>query len=201
MGKEITVSSATIESNTTANNTLNGIDLVALRGAIAGIEANPASGMTKWRIQSTWKGGTRTDHAVDGFSIGAEQVDRRFTIQIDEPLQLCGTNQFANPQEYLMSAINACMMVGYSAVAALMGIRLTRLEVELTGNIDLRGFLAIDPHIKPGYDALKQTVRIAGDGTPEQFEQLHEVVKATSPNFFNITTSIPMNSEMVIEQD
>lgn len=200
MGKENTVSSATIESTTTSD-TLNGIDLNALRGAIAGIEADPKAGMTKWRVQSTWKGGTRTDHAVDGFNIGGEQIDRRFTIQIDEPLQLCGTNQFANPQEYLMSATNACMMVGYSAVAALMGIRLTRLEVELTGNIDLRGFLAIDPHTKPGYDGLKQTVRIAGDATPEQFQQLHEVVKATSPNFFNITTSIPMNSEMVVENN
>ncbi len=196
------MSTATMETTgQTVNEKVNGIDVEALRAAIAGIEADTDKAMTTWKVTSTWKGGTRSDHEVDGFVIGGQKAERRFTIQIDEPLELCGTNQFANPQEYLMSATNACMMVGYAAVAALMGVRLTRLEVELSGDIDLRGFLGIDTHVKPGYDGLKQTVRIAGDGTPEQFQKLHEIVKATSPNYFNITSSIPLFSELVIEDN
>ena len=186
---------------TTANETktLNGIDLEALRRRIEGVASDSAAGMTTWKVTSQWQGGTRTDHRVEGYAIGGQNVDREFEIKIDEPLELCGTNRHANPQEYLMSAINACMMVGYSAVAALMGIELTKLEVELTGDIDLRGFLGIDAAVKPGYDGLKQTVRIAGSGTPEQFEELHQVVLATSPNFFNITTAIPTRSTLVVE--
>lgn len=180
-------------------NVVNGLDVEALRGCIEGIENRAADGQTTWTVTSTWKGGTRTDHAIDGVQIGGRNIDRKFSLSIDEPCELGGTNRFANPQEYLMSAINACMMVGYSATAALMGVNLTRLEVQLEGDIDLRGFLGIDQNVKAGYNRLKQTVHIAGDGTPEQFARIHEIVKATSPNYFNITTAIPMASELVVE--
>lgn len=177
----------------------NGIDVHALRQAIEAIRLDPDKGQTQWRIHSTWKGGTRSDHAVEGFRIGGQDVDRRFLIQIDEPCELTGTNQFANPQEYLLAAMNACMMVGYAAVASVMGVKLSKLEVETTGDIDLRGFLGIDEPVAPGYEQLHQTVHIAGDGTPEQFAKMHEVVHRTSPNYFNITRAIPVDSRMVVD--
>jgi len=77
---------------------LNGIDVTQLKEAIAQIEANPDAGQTHWRVTSRWQGGTRTDHLVDGLLIGGERVERQFQIQIDEPCELCGTNQFANPK-------------------------------------------------------------------------------------------------------
>lgn len=178
---------------------VNGINVADLKGTIDAITANPALGMTTWRVRSEWKSGTLTEHHVAGCTIGGEFIERPFTLSIDEPFELCGKNQFANPQEYLLSAVNACMMVGYAAVAALMGINLTRLEVETSGDIDLRGFLGIDAKVPAGYDGLQQVVRIAGDGTPEQFAKLHDAVRATSPNFFNITRAIPTNSRLVIE--
>lgn len=179
--------------------TLNGIDVAALKQSIANIEANPAAGQTHWTVRSRWEGGTRTDHFVDGFDIGGQQVNRQFQIQIDEPCQLCGTNQFANPQEYLLAATNACMMVGYATVAAVMGVKLTKLELEITGDIDLRGYLDIDATVARGYERLHYTVRIAGDGTQEQFEKMHEVVQRTSPNYYNIANPIELTSELVVE--
>jgi len=178
---------------------LNGIDVAALKGCIDQVTADPAAGQTRWAVRSEWKGGTRTDHHVERVEIGGQTIARGFTLRVDEPLELCGTNQHANPQEYLMSALNACMMVGYSAVAALMGIELTSLEVELEGDIDLRGFLGIDPAVANGYENLRQTVRISGSGSPEEFEQLHQAVLDTSPNFFNITKAIPVRSQLVVE--
>jgi uncharacterized OsmC-like protein len=182
-----------------ANAAVNGINVSALREFIAEVTTQPARAATTWKIHSRWGGGTRSDHQVAGYSIGGAWVERPFTIRIDEPLELCGTNAFANPQEYLLAALNACMMVGYVAVASLMNIPLTRLEVETTGNIDLRGFLGIDPATPAGYPALEQTVRIAGDATPEQFAQLHAAVRATSPNYYNLTRAIPTSSRLVIE--
>jgi uncharacterized OsmC-like protein len=184
---------------TSTNEKTNGIDVGALRASIEGISRDPAAGQTRWKVRSEWKGGTRTDHHVDGIEIGGQPIDRAFTLKVDEPHELCGTNEYANPQEYLLSGLNACMMVGYSAVAALMGIELTKLEVELAGDIDLRGFLGIDPHVAPGYEGLRQTVRLSGNATPEQLEELHRTVLATSPNFFNVTNSIPVNSNLIVE--
>jgi hypothetical protein len=39
-------------------------------------------------------------------------VSRHFAIDIDEPFELGGGNAFANPQEYLLAGLNACMIVG-----------------------------------------------------------------------------------------
>ena len=178
---------------------VNGIDVAVLKQAIAGIEANSDAGQTRWTVKSRWQGGARTDHFVDGFDIGGQKVDRQFQIQIDEPSELCGTNQHANPQEYLLAATNACMMVGYATVAAVMGVTLTKLELEITGDIDLRGFLDIDPRVARGYERLHYTVRLAGDGTQDQFEKLHEVVQRTSPNYYNIANPIELTSDLVVE--
>ena len=38
---------------------------------------------------------------------------------IDEPLDLGGASGYANPQEYLLAALNACMIVDYTALCAL----------------------------------------------------------------------------------
>jgi OsmC-like protein len=177
----------------------NGIDVAALQGAIDAVRANPAAGLTQWAVNSRWAGGTRSDHAVEGCRIGGQDIDRRFTLRVDEPLQLCGTNQYANPYEHLMSALNASMIVGYAAVAALSGVKLTKLEIRTSGDIDLRGALGIDPNVTPGYESLQQTVTIAGDGTDEQFRQIHETVKKISPNYFSITNALAMRSRLVVE--
>lgn len=183
----------------TQTNKLNGIDVPALKQSIAEIEANPDAGQTRWTVKSRWEGGTRTDHFVDGVEIGGQQVDRQFQIQIDEPWELCGTNQFANPQEYLLAATNACMMAGYATVAAVMGVKLSKLELEITGDIDLRGYLDIDSSVARGYERLHYTVRLAGDGSREQFEKMHEVVQRTSPNYYNIANPIQLTSTLEVE--
>lgn len=178
---------------------VNGIDTDALRGAITAITDNPAQGMTTWNVRTVWKGGTRNDTRVTSYVIGGERVEKDFTIKIDEPLALCGTNQYANPQEYLMAALNSCMMVGYAAVCALEGIKLQSMYIEIEGDIDLRGFLGIDPDVKPGYDSLSYTVHLKGDGTPEQFQRVHEFVMRTSPNRFNIANAIALKTRLVVD--
>ena len=188
---------AVTENKTT--NKINGIDVDALQEAIDMVRANPVAGQTRWDISSRWTGGTRSDHAVDGLYIGGHKIDRRFVISIDEPLELCGTNQYANPQEYLLAATNACMIVGYVAIAALMGVKLTHLEIHTCGDIDLQGFFGLDLAVVPGYESLQQTVTIAGDGTPDQFREIHERVKQTSPNYFNITHAIGLHSRLEIQ--
>ncbi len=193
-----TYNSAAPNPTTVAHRTVNGIDVAGLQASIDEIKTDPRKGETTWRVHSKWMGGTRSDHHVRGCDIGGAFVPRPFVIKIDEPCELAGTNEFANPQEYLLAAINACMMVGYSAVAAIMGIKLTKLELETTGDIDLRGFLGISESITPGYLKLEQTVRIDGNASAEKFDRLHDIVRRTSPNFFNITRAIPMNSRMMV---
>ena len=78
------------------------------------------------------------------------------------------------------------------------GIELEELRIETEGDIDLRGFLGIDPEVKPGYDEIQYTVHIRGNGTDEQFRKVHDTVSALSPNRFNIANSIRLKSRLSI---
>jgi len=187
------------DSSLSSNSVVNGINTDAVHALIESVGANPAQGMTHWQVASTWQGGTHSRARVDSFAIGGTSVPRRFSMDIDEPVELGGGNAYANPQEYLLAALNACMMVGYTALCALQGIALQKLEIATEGDIDLRGFFGLDPSIAPGYRELRTRVVIKGDGTEAQFQRIHELVLATSPNFYNITHAIKVAPVLVIE--
>jgi uncharacterized OsmC-like protein len=181
-----------------AKTIINGIDTEALRGAISAVAADPAKGLTHWTVASHWRGGARSDTHVTACAIGGQRVAKDFTISVDEPLELCGTNRFANPQEYLFAALNSCMIITWVAYCALEGIELTELRIETEGDIDLRGLFSLDPAVPAGYEQLHYTVHIAGNGTPEQFGRIHRTVMSASPNYFNLARAIGMKSRLHI---
>src|SRR5688500_853731 len=179
--------------------TVNGIDVGALHEVIEEVKKDPAKGIVEFKVKTGWKGQTRSETAVESYKLGGKEIKRRFTINADEPLELLGENTSANPQELLMAALNACITVGYVAGAAVNGITLTKLEIETTGQLDLRGFLGIDPRVKAGYESLQYVVHIAGNGTPEQFREIHENVIKTSPNYFNVSQPVRLDAKLEVE--
>ena len=189
----------TAQTRTTEPKVVNGINVDDLFAQIDGVKRDAAKGKTSWRVTTTWQGQARSRAQVDGFEIGGQQVPRQFSFDIDEPRELGGSNQFANPQEHLIAALNACMIVGYAAQCAVRGIAIESLAIETDGEIDLRGFLGIDPAVPSGYEKLNYVVRIKGSGTREQFADVHEAVMATSPNFYNVSRSVALRPSLVVE--
>ena len=187
------------QSKTAEPTVINGINVDDLFGLIDGVKREPAKGKTNWHVTTTWQGQARSRAEIESFEIGGEPVPRRFSIDIDEPHELGGSNSFANPQEHLIAALNACMTVGYVAQCAVRGITLESLAIETDGEIDLRGFLGIDPAVPPGYENLNYTVRIKGNGTKDQFAEIHHAVMATSPNFYNLSRPVALKPALVIE--
>lgn len=179
-------------------NIVNGINVDDLMALVAGVQADPANARTYWHVATTWQGQTVSRSEVSGFGLGDQTVARRFSIDVDEPCELGGTNRFANPQEYLLTALNACMTVGYVAQCAIRGITLESLEIETEGEIDLRGFLGLDPAVAPGYESLRYTVRIKGNATKAQFEEVHQAVMATSPNFYNVARAVTLQPTLEV---
>jgi uncharacterized OsmC-like protein len=190
---------ASTATKATNSERVNGIDVAALRAVMREIEQDPAKGMVEFRVRSQWRGQTRSETQVDGYTIGGQRVARSFKVAVDEPFELLGENTAPNPQEMLMTALNACVMVGYVAGAAARGIELEKLEIETHGELDLRGFLGIDPAVRPGYESVHYTVRIKGNGSEEQFREIHETVLATSPNYFNVSRPIRIEARLEVD--
>ena len=84
---------------------------------------------------------------VSGWTVGGQPQPQDFVIRIDEPQALLGGDAAPNPQEYLLAAMNACMLNTFVAACSLMGVTIESLEMECSGDIDLRGFLGIDTQV------------------------------------------------------
>src|ERR1700761_3842476 len=90
-------------------NIVNGLNVDDLFALIDSVKSNAANAKTSWRVATTWQGQTRSRAEVTAYGIAGTDVPRRFTLDIDEPCELGGTDRFANPQEYLLAALNACL--------------------------------------------------------------------------------------------
>ena len=180
------------------NNRVNGLDLTALCTVVDAIEQDASRAKVAFDVTTRWAGQTRSETVVEGYTIGGQRVTRSHKIVADEPTELLGSDSAPNPQELLMAAFNACITVGYVAGASLQGITLDSLEIRTRGELDLRGFLGLSEDVPAGYEQIDYEVRIKGDGTPEQFEQIHQNVLKTSPNYFNISRPIRVNATLSV---
>ena len=184
--------------DTVKNPRVNGLDLPALGEVVEAIEKDASQAAVGFAVTTRWTGQTRSETVVDHFTMGGERINRSHKIVADEPCQLLGQDSAPNPQELLMAAFNACITVGYVAGAAIRGITLESLEIHTKGQLDLRGFLGLSETVPAGYEAIDYEVRIKGDGTPEDFEAIHQNVIKTSPNYFNMSRPIRMNPKLSV---
>ncbi|MCB0186685.1 MAG: OsmC family protein, partial [Caldilineaceae bacterium] len=109
---------------------------------------------------------------------------RDFTVSMDEPDALGGSNTSPNMVEVVLGAYGCCLTTGYAMNAGLRGIELEDIQIELEGDLDLHGFLGLrDPgETWPGYTNVRATVTLkAPNATSEQLQELHDAVVRTSP--------------------
>src|SRR6476646_3536378 len=185
--------------DTVKNERVNGLDLKVLGEVVDAIQKDPSQAKVAFNVTTRWAGQTRTETVVDGYTIGRRRVTRTHKVVADEPFELLGGDSAPNPQELLMAALNACITVGYVAGASLQGITLERIEIRTRGELDLRGFLGLSDTVPAGYEQIEYEVRIKGDGTPEQFEAIHQTVLRTSPNYFNVSKPISVKATLSVE--
>ncbi|MDH5356569.1 MAG: OsmC family protein [Gammaproteobacteria bacterium] len=79
---------------------------------------------------------------------------------------LSGLHDAATPGDILCAALAACFDSSMRMVANVMGIRLKLLEVDVEGDVDVRGALLMNARIPVGFQTMRCTVNvIAAEGT------------------------------------
>ncbi|MGE5893768.1 MAG: OsmC family protein [bacterium] len=171
---------------------INGLDPEKLMKVVEMVKQNWEAGRTVWKASTTWKGGFRV-----------ETCSRDFTLFADEPEMLCGTNTAANPVEMVLQAYGACLSIGYAMNAAVRGIKIDDIKIDLEGEIDLPGFLGLEPPEKlhmdklPGFKTIRAKVKIKADAGEKTLQELHKHVVATSP--VGVTLSRPVKIDTDLE--
>jgi uncharacterized OsmC-like protein len=137
------------------------------------IQGNPDIANFELRVENTWMGGAHNRSRIQGF-YGACQEDTSrktpFVIDNDEPPVLLGNNLGANPAEALLHGLVGCMTTTMVLLAAAHGIEVSRVTSRIAGNIDLRGFLGLDPEVDKGYGQIHVSYNIEGVSEEEKQE-------------------------------
>ena len=178
----------------------NNINVAGISEYVNEIKENPNEAMASFGVELDWVSGTKNKVSTKPLMIGDHKLVRTFEFNVDEPAQLLGINQFANPAEYLMGAVAACMSVTFTAGATMMGITLEKLSIEMRGGMNLKGFLGMDEDTYAGVEEISCEIHVKGNGTKEQYEILKDRVKKHSPNFNTIVNGVRMEPKLVVEE-
>lgn len=171
---------------------INGLETEKLLSVVNTVKQNWENGRTVWKASTSWRGGFKV-----------ETCSREFTLLADEPEMLCGTNTAANPVEMVLQAYGACLTIGYAMNAAVRGIKINDINIDLEGEIDLPGFLGLEPpeslHMDklPGFKNITARVKIKAEADEKTLQELHQHVFGTSP--VGVTLSRPVKIESILE--
>ena len=70
---------------------------------------------------------------------------------------------------------------------------LEKIEIDLSGNLDFKGFLALDDNIRPGYLGINVTVNIESTASDAEIDKLKDIVNAHCPVLDLFSNKTPVN--------
>ncbi|MUL37958.1 OsmC family protein [Gloeocapsopsis dulcis] len=117
---------------------------------------------------------------------------------IDEPPSLLGQDTAPNPSEAVLACLGSCLSVGIHANAVMRGITLTKLELELEGDINITGVWGIGDlsDKRLGFTDIRVKVELDGDTSREELEELVAHANVWSP--VANTLRLPVNMEVTL---
>jgi uncharacterized OsmC-like protein len=169
----------------------NGVDVTALGATLGLLRRQPELGAFRFRARNTWLGGGLNRSTIQGF-FGAGKEEMRpapFTFAADEPPVLHGGDQGANPVEFVLHALAACMTTTMVYHAAVRGIEIGAVSSELEGDIDVRGFMGLTDDVRKGYSRVRVKIRAASEAPAEQLAGLAKF----SPVYDIVSNSLPVD--------
>lgn len=122
---------------------------------------------------------------------------RTHAVSLDEPALLGGTDTAPNPVEAVLAAYGSCLAVGYTLNAAVRGIEVRSLSIDVEGHIDLAGFFGLNADVPAGFSSISTQVHLDAEASDAQLQDLHRHVLATSPVGSILQRPLEVRTELV----
>jgi uncharacterized OsmC-like protein len=174
----------------------NGVNTSVLFATLDAVKQQPELAQFQFRASNVWMGGAHNRSTIrDFYGAGQEDTSRvgAFTLDAGEPAVLVGTDTGPNPAETLLHALAACLTTSLVYVASARGVRLTRVESRLEGDMDLRGALGLSDEVRNGFQRIRATFTVEGDATPEKLRELVERAQRRSAVFDIVSNGVPVS--------
>ena len=176
-------------------------DINAIRETIEAVRKQPQLGKVTFNMKSKSKGGLALETSTGPlWQNDAPDQSRagKFSLISDEPIALLGTDTGVSPAEYALKALAGCYAVTLSSMAAGKGIELDGLQLDLSFDIDLNGFLGLDEAVRKGAKAIRVDVKLDSDSaTREQLEELVRELPNNSPLHDTFANPVAVSATLV----
>jgi uncharacterized OsmC-like protein len=144
---------------------LNGVNVTRLGQTIEAIQQKPELAQFKFRTHNRWDLGTHNVATISDFYGTCQELEHKapFMLGADEPPVLLGGDTGPGAGEYVLAGLSACLTGTLAYHASARGLKLESVESDYEGDVDLRGFLDLDPEVRNGYREIRVKFRVKGD--------------------------------------
>jgi uncharacterized OsmC-like protein len=177
----------------------NGVDTQQLYGTLDAIKADPSIAKFQFRARNRWIDGAHNRTTIrDFYAANQEDTSRtdEFVIDAGEPAILLGSDTGANPAEFLLHALAACLTTSLVYVAAARGVHLTEVESTLEGDMDVQGALGLSEDYRNGFEQIRVSFRVSGDAPEEKLREVVERAQQRSAVFDMVSNGVPVNVDV-----
>lgn len=188
----------------TNTDVINGIDTQALNQIMGAVKEKPESARATFAVESTTERGFNTRSRTLQPTLGGQPLagrSRTFEFEGGHPPELLGHDEGPAAVEALLAALGACVGGGFTTFGAAMGIPLERVRIDLTGYLDLQGFMGLPAPgvVRPGYERIHAEIHIKSPASRAELEKLKEIAEAASPVKDSLR-AVRYTSELVVEK-
>ena len=177
----------------------NGVDTAALFGTLDAVEGAAALARFQFRARNRWihRGAqtaprSRTCTAPDRRTPRAPSR----SSSTPESRRCYAARTRDQTRRVLLHALAACVTTSLVYSAAARGVRLTRVESTVEGDIDVRGALGLDDSFRNGFERIRMSFSVSGDATPEKLRAVVARGVQRSVVFDSITAGVPVQVDV-----
>jgi uncharacterized OsmC-like protein len=177
--------------NSEKANSFNGVNTQTLSTVYSSMQSQPEMAKVAFSVKSQWNGGFSVGTTASrGFRVGGQNIERNteYRTQYDFPAQLSGQESGPTVCEGCMGALAACLTQTIVAHATSRGIKIDSIDINVEGDLDMRGWTGISNDVRPGAQQFRVNMNIKSDtASKEQINELYEIGKRFSPAFDTLT--------------
>lgn len=179
----------------------HGVDTPTLLATLGAVKEKPELARFQFRARNRWISGTHSRSVMNEHygALGEQSRPVDFTAEADHTKVLCGGDKAPTPVEFLLHALAACITAGIGNIAAVRGVTLHEVESVVEGDIDLRGIFGMSDAVRNGYQGIRASFRIRGDGPPEKLREIVEQAQARSAVFDVLANGVPVSIDVKAE--
>ena len=124
------------------------------------------------------------------------QYGREFSFRCDESDDRAGRGEAPSPLRYFLSGLAFCQQVWYAKGAALVGIEIEELELDVRTYMDMRGEHLIDG-IPPNPQWIVIEARVSSPGSGDDVLAMVDEANARCPVYSLVSKAIPIHERIV----